>query len=124
MLHPYDFPVGLNTFLPGYSYWKSGNISEAEKYRKADGADGHTLGWGHPAYLRALTFYAQFLRENGHVEAANIVERQIGQGEAVVGVRSIETAQEMFGSSGLRQVWWFSSKIASLQRSLTGHRQV
>jgi hypothetical protein len=60
------------------------------------------LGWGHPAYLKALTFYAQFLHEDRQVEAANIVERQIRQAEAVVDVHSIQTAQGMFGSSGLR----------------------
>jgi tetratricopeptide (TPR) repeat protein len=103
MLHPYDFPVGLSNFLLGYAYWKSGNMPEAEEYMKA-GADEMSLqlGWGHPAYLRALTFYAQFLHENRQVEAANIVERRIRQAEAVVDVHSIQTAQGMFGISGLR----------------------
>jgi tetratricopeptide (TPR) repeat protein len=103
MLHPYDFPVGLSNFLLGYAYWKSGNMSEAEEYMKA-GTDEMSLqlGWGHPAYLRALTFYAQFLHENRQVEAANIVERRIRQAEAVVDFHSIQTAQGMFGISGLR----------------------
>jgi hypothetical protein len=51
------------------------------------------LGWGHPAYLRALTFYVQFPHGDRQVEAANIVERQIRQAEAVVDVHSIQTAQ-------------------------------
>jgi tetratricopeptide (TPR) repeat protein len=103
MLHPYDFPVGLSNFLLGYAYWKSGNMSEAEEFMKA-GTDQMSvqLGWGHPAYVRALTFYAQFLHENRQVEAANIVERRIRQAEAVVDVHSIQTAQGMFGISGLR----------------------
>lgn len=102
MLHPYDFPVALSNFLLGYAYWKSGNMSEAEEYMKA-GTDEMSLqlGWGHPAYLRALTFYAQFLHENRQVEAANIVERRIRQAEAVVDFHSIQTAQGMFGISGL-----------------------
>jgi hypothetical protein len=103
MLHPYDFPVGLSNFLLGYAYWKSGNMSEAEEYMKT-GTDQMSvqLGWGHPAYVRALTFYARFLHDNRQVEAANIVERRIRQAEAVVDVHSIQTAQGMFGISGLR----------------------
>jgi tetratricopeptide (TPR) repeat protein len=103
MLHPYDFPVGLSNFLLGYAYWKSGNMSEAEEYMKT-GTDQMSvqLGWRHPAYVRALTFYARFLHDNRQVEAANIVERRIHQAEAVVDVHSIQTAQGMFGISGLR----------------------
>jgi hypothetical protein len=55
------------------------------------------LGWGHPAYLKALRCYAQFLHENQQVEAANVVERRIRQAEAVVDVHSMQTAQGMFG---------------------------
>ncbi len=102
-LHPDDFPVGVGNFLLGYAYWKSGNMSEAEEYMK-QGTDQMNiqLGWGHPAYLRALTFYAQFLHENRQVEAANVVERRIRQAESVVDVHSIQTAQGMFGVGGLR----------------------
>jgi tetratricopeptide (TPR) repeat protein len=99
---PDDFPIGLNNFLLGYAYWKSGNMSEAEEYMKLGMAGISTqLGWGHPAYVRALTFYAEFLRENKQVEAANVVERRIRQAQAVVDVHSIQTAQGMFGVSGL-----------------------
>jgi tetratricopeptide (TPR) repeat protein len=102
-LHPDDFPLGLGTYLLGYAYWKSGNMSEAEDYLKQGTAQMNVqLGWGHPAYLKALRCYAQFLHENKQVEAANVVERRIRQAEAVVNVHSIQTAQGMFGANGLR----------------------
>jgi tetratricopeptide (TPR) repeat protein len=102
-LHPDDFPLGLGIYLLGYAYWKSGNMSEAEEYLKRGTAQMNAqLGWGHPGYLKALRCYAQFLHENQQVEAANVVERQIRQAEAVVNVHSIQTAQGMFGVNGLR----------------------
>jgi tetratricopeptide (TPR) repeat protein len=101
-LRPDDFSLSLSTFLLGYAYWKSGNMSEAEKYLKRGIVQMNTqLGWGHPAYLKALKCYAQFLHENQQAEAANVVERQIRQAEAVVNVHSIQTAQGMFGVDGL-----------------------
>jgi tetratricopeptide (TPR) repeat protein len=97
-LHPDDFPLGLSTFLLGYAYWKSGRMSEAGDYLKRGTAQMSVqLGWGHPAYLKALRCYAQFLHENQQVEAANVVERRIRQAEAVVDVHSMQTAQGMFG---------------------------
>jgi len=102
-LHPDDFPLGLGTYLLGYAYWKSGDMSEAEDYLKQGMAQMNVqLGWGHPAYLRALRCYAQFLHENKQVEAANVVERRIRQAEALVNVHSIQTAQGIFGANGLR----------------------
>ena len=102
-LHPDDFPLGLSTFLLGYAYWKSGKMFEAEEYLKRGMVQMNAqLGWGHPAYLKALKCYAQFLHENQQVEAANVVERRIRQAEAVVNVHSIQTAQGMFGVDGLR----------------------
>jgi tetratricopeptide (TPR) repeat protein len=100
-LRPDDFTVGLNNFLLGYAYWKSGDISGAGEYM-ARGTDKMSLqlGWGHPSYLKALKCYAQFLHENRQLEAANVVERRIRQAEAVVDVHSIQTAQGM--SDGLR----------------------
>jgi hypothetical protein len=102
-LQPDDFPIGFGDFLLGYAYWKSGNMSEANQHMQ-DGtaAMKRQLGWGHPAYLNALRCYAQFLRENRQVEAANVVEHQIRQVEAVVDVHSIQTRQGMFVFDGLR----------------------
>jgi tetratricopeptide (TPR) repeat protein len=102
-LRPDDFPVGVSNFLLGYAYWKSGNMSGAEEFMKRGTEQMSVqLGWGHPAYLRALTFYAEFLRQNKQVEAATVVERRIRQAEAVVDVHSIQTAQGLFGVSGSR----------------------
>jgi tetratricopeptide (TPR) repeat protein len=103
MLHPDDFSLALSTFFLGYAYWKSGNMPGAAEYLERGTAEmSIQLGWGHPAYLRALTWYAEFLRENQQMEAANVVERRIRQVQAVVDVHSIQTAQGAFGTGGLR----------------------
>jgi tetratricopeptide (TPR) repeat protein len=100
-LHPDDFPVGLSTFLLGYAYWKSGNMAGAAEYMERGTVQmSAQLGWGHPAYLRALQWYAQFLHENRNVEAANVVERQIRQAEAVVDVHSLQNGQGVLGFAG------------------------
>jgi len=101
-LHADDLSVALGTFLLGYGYWKSGNMAGAAEYM-GRGAEqlNLQLGWGHPAYLKALKCYAKFLHENQQVEAANVVERRIRQAEAVVDVRSMQTAKGMIGIDGL-----------------------
>jgi tetratricopeptide (TPR) repeat protein len=102
-LPPEQLPVGFSDFLLGYAYWKSGEMSLAgECMERGTKLMSIRLGWGHPAYLNALKHYASFLRENQRIEAANVVERQIRQAEAVVDVHSIQTSQGMFGSNGLR----------------------
>lgn len=102
-LRPDDFPVGLSGFLLGYAYWKSGNMAEAGEYMERGIAlMSAQLGWGHPAYLRTLRCYAQFLRETKQIEAANVVERRIRQAEAVVDVHSIQSGQGAFSFAGLR----------------------
>jgi tetratricopeptide (TPR) repeat protein len=102
-LHAGDFSLGLNTFLLGYAYWKSGDMIGAAEYLERGTAQMNTqFGWGHPSYLKALRCYALFLHENQQVEAANVVERRIRQAEAVVDVHSIQTAQGTFGIDGLR----------------------
>ena len=100
---PDELPVGFSDFLLGYAYWKSGEMSLAGEYlERGTTLMSKRLGWGHPAYLNALKHYARFLRENQRTEAANVVERQIRQAEAVVDVHSIQTSQGMFGTNGLR----------------------
>ncbi len=102
-LQPDDFPIGFGDFLLGYAYWKSGNVSAAGQHlQDGTAAMKRQLGWGHPAYVGALKQYELFLRENRQVEAANVVERQIRQAQAVVDVHSIQTRQGMFGFDGLR----------------------
>jgi tetratricopeptide (TPR) repeat protein len=102
-LQAHDFPIGFGDFLLGYAYWKSGNMSDAGLHmQEGTAAISEQLGWGHPAYLAVLKQYAQFLKENRQVEAANVVERRIRQAEAVVDVHSIQTGQGTFGFAGLR----------------------
>lgn len=101
-MHPGDFPIGLSNFLLGYAYWKSGNMGVAGEYLERGTTLMNTqLGWGHPAYLKALMCYAQYLRESRQLEAANVIERKIRQAEAVVDVHTLQTAQGMFGFDGL-----------------------
>jgi hypothetical protein len=76
--------------------------SAAEYLERGSAQMNAQLGWGHPAYLKALECYAQYLHENHQGEAASAVERRIRQAKAVVDVRSMQTAQGMFGIDGLR----------------------
>lgn len=102
-LQPNDFPYGISTFLLGYAYWKSGNMAEAEEYlERGTTLMSAQLGWGHPAYLKALGQYAKFLRENQRLEAANVVEHKIRQAEAVVDVHTLQTGQGVFSFNGPR----------------------
>jgi hypothetical protein len=97
-MQPDSFAIGESDFILGYAYWKAGDISEAEEHMKRGAAVMNVqLGWGHPVYLKALACYAQFLRENHRVDAANVVEGRIRQAEAVVDVRSLQAHQGAFG---------------------------
>jgi len=99
---PNDFIIGLCNYLLGDAYWKSGDILAAEDHMQRGTTQmSAQLGWGHPVYLTALKHYALFLRENQRMEAANIIERQIRQAEAVVDVRAISTRQGAFGFNEL-----------------------
>jgi tetratricopeptide (TPR) repeat protein len=100
---PTDFPVGEGEFLLGFAYWKSGDVSGAREYmEEGTSMMKEQLGWGHPAYLSALGQYARFLRENGRVEDAETVERQIRRAEAVVDVHSVQTRDGADSLAGLR----------------------
>ena len=79
---PEQLPTGLNTFLLGYAYWKSGDLVSANPLMQR-GSDilGKTLGW-HPAYLFVLTQYAQFLRKAHKRDAAHAIEQEIKQERA------------------------------------------
>jgi len=97
-MQPDSFAIGESNFILGYAYWKAGDISKAEEHmEQGAGQMNVQLGWGHPVYLKALACYAQFLRENHRIEAANVVEGRIRQGEAVVDVRSLQTRHGAFG---------------------------
>jgi tetratricopeptide (TPR) repeat protein len=79
---PEQFPTGLNTFLLGYAYWKSGDLVSANKLMQG-GSDilRKTLGW-HPAYLFVLTQYAQFLRNAHKQDEAHAIGQEIKQKRA------------------------------------------
>ncbi len=95
--------IAIGEFHLGYAYWKSGEISLADEHmRSGTDAMSEQLGWGHPAYLAALTYYARFLKENQQTEAANVVERRIRQAEAVVDVHAIQSGQGAFGFAALK----------------------
>jgi tetratricopeptide (TPR) repeat protein len=97
-MQPDNFAIGESDFILGYAYWKAGDISDAEEHMERGAALMNVqLGWGHPVYLKALTCYAQFLRETKRVAAANVVEGRIRQAAAIVDVRSLQTAQGAFG---------------------------
>ena len=101
-LPPNDFSIGLCEYLLGDAYWKSGDISAAEEHMKRGTTQmSAQFGWGHPVYLNALKHYAQFLRENRRKEAANVVESQIRQAEAVVDVRAIPSHRGTLSFEGL-----------------------
>ena len=81
--------VGLDDYILGYTYWKSGNMTDAEDWMgrgimrmKVD------LGWGHAIYVNAIWQYAQFLRQNGQTDAAVSAEREVRQAQAVVDART------------------------------------
>jgi len=79
---PEQFPTGMNTFLLGIAYWKSGDLVSANKLMQR-GSDilGKTLEW-HPAYLYVLTQYTQFLRKAHKRDAAHAIEKEIRQRRA------------------------------------------
>jgi tetratricopeptide (TPR) repeat protein len=98
---PNDFTIGLCDYLLGDAYWKSGDIPAADEHLvRGTTQMSAQLGWGHPVYLNALKRYALFLRENRRSEAANVVESQIRQAEAVVDVRAIPAHRGTLGFDG------------------------
>jgi tetratricopeptide (TPR) repeat protein len=98
---PNDFTIGLCDYLLGDAYWKSGDIAAAEEHLKRGTTQmSAQFGWGHPVYLNALKNYALFLRDTQRTEAANLVERQIRQAEAVVDVRAIPGRRGTLGFDG------------------------
>jgi tetratricopeptide (TPR) repeat protein len=98
-----DFPVGMGQYLLGYACWKAGDMSEARDRMQEGIANMNAqLGWGHPTYLAALKHYAEFLRDDHQMEAANQVDRRIRQAEAVVDVHALEGRGAAVGFAGLR----------------------
>jgi tetratricopeptide (TPR) repeat protein len=75
---PGTLPTGFSSFLLGYAFWKSGDLSSAGGLMQ-DGAEimGKTLGWEHPGYLLVMTRYAQFLRKQHRQDVARPIEQQV-----------------------------------------------
>ena len=100
---PNKFLVGFGNYLLGYAYWKSGNMDDAGPLMRQGTDDmGALLGWGHPSYVVSLRHYAQYLREDKNVAAAEVVESRIRQAGAVVDVHSIQASSGAFSLAGLR----------------------
>jgi tetratricopeptide (TPR) repeat protein len=75
---PGTLPTGFSSFLLGYAFWKSGDLSSAGGLMQ-DGAEsmGKALGWEHPGYLLVMTRYAQFLRHEHRQDIARTIEQQV-----------------------------------------------
>jgi tetratricopeptide (TPR) repeat protein len=95
--------LGFGEFLLGYAYWRSGDPTSASGHLEEGIARMRSqLGWGHPSYLRALEYYAQFLRETRRVEMADAAEREIRRAQTTIDVRAMETRTGVAGFNGLR----------------------
>jgi tetratricopeptide (TPR) repeat protein len=74
------FPVGYVDFLLGYAHWKIGDVAEAARLMKSGTtAMESQLGFGHPAYIAALTQYRAFLEQTGDFTAAAAVRARLAQ---------------------------------------------
>jgi hypothetical protein len=75
---PDTLPVGFSSFLLGYAFWKSGDLSSAGGLMQS-GAEitGKALGLEHPGYLLMMTRYAQFLRDEHRQDIARRIEQQV-----------------------------------------------
>lgn len=81
-------PTALAYYLLGYVSWKAGDRIGAQAMERGLRGMKPALGWGHPAYVQAMSNYAQFLRETGEPVQAARVESDVKQAQAVVDVRS------------------------------------
>jgi tetratricopeptide (TPR) repeat protein len=81
--------VGVAYYLLGYAAWQGGDMNGAADWMgRGINRMKVEMGWGHPVYLNAVSQYAQFLRKNGQMEAADSAQREVRQGQAVVDARS------------------------------------
>ncbi len=96
-------PVGLGFFQLGVAYWRTGDKDDAAIWMR-QGAERmkKDLGWGHPLYIDALRQYSKFLREQGRVEVATELEREIHKADAVVDVSAMTGRPEPAGAAELR----------------------
>ena len=71
------YATGLNLFLLGYAYWKSGEPAAARSFIERGYAIlTKEVGW-HPVYLCFMTQYAHFLRAQHERQEARAVEEEL-----------------------------------------------
>lgn len=92
--------AGIASYVLGNAYWRSGDLVDAGTWMERGTARmKRDLGWGHPAYVDAISNYAKFLRARGQMEAAATVEREVKQANSVVDVRSLTTRSSAFAGT-------------------------
>ena len=82
--------AAINQFVLGRAVWQCGASEDGMAWMQQGvlGMKG-TLGAGHIGYLHALSEYAQFLHENGRLDEAAKVERELRMADATVDARSL-----------------------------------
>ena len=81
--------AGIEKFLLGHVYWRSGDEPDAAEWMKR-GIERMKvdLGWGHVIYLNSMREYALFLRRSGQVEEAASAQSEVRRAESIVDARS------------------------------------
>jgi tetratricopeptide (TPR) repeat protein len=73
-----SIPVGYLNFLLGYADWKSTGPQDAGELMSQGVHELATqIGWGHPAYLRTLRQYRDFLSHTGRTSEARQVSSEL-----------------------------------------------
>jgi hypothetical protein len=73
-----SIPVGYINFLLGYADWKTGESQSGDELMKQGVHELATqLGWGHPAYLRALRQYRAYLTQTGRKAEARRIASEL-----------------------------------------------
>jgi tetratricopeptide (TPR) repeat protein len=87
------YPTGLNLFLLGYAYWKSGDAAAARPFMEGGYAIlGREIGW-HPVFLIFMKQYAHLLRDQHERQEARVIEQELKE------KRSQFSADPVFHSS-------------------------
>ncbi len=92
--------AGIASYVLGNGYWRSGDLVDAGTWmQRGTERMKCDLGWGHPAYVDAITNYAKFLRARGQMEAAATMEREVKQANSIVDARSLTTRSSAFAGA-------------------------
>jgi tetratricopeptide (TPR) repeat protein len=82
---------GVAEYALGYAYWQSGEPATAGMWmRQALAVMKANRDWGSGPYLRFLTQYAAFLRQQGNEQAALSAEREIRIADSIVDVSALK----------------------------------